>query len=601
MNRFLLLLYALFAPSLLRAGDPFEIRGVLPWHNFLCGPSTWNEQDYADYLDRCHDEGINFIGFHNYTGGGERYASYVEPMIAIRYEGITPQAYFDHSESCRWGYLPLSLEEFPFDTATVLETAAGAHAFGSDVTVTARTTDDHYRGARHLMRRVLEMAHERGMRMAMGFEFGVVPPEYFSLNAGGNGNFYWLSRGGMIPDPCHRISTGLHEAALDNLVENYPQIDYVWLWLNEHSFFGVDVEEALKSNPLFAEHYREKAALFSEAATDTERFIGVWSLVYLEKTLEWMQRKGVQAKLVLGGWGGGNQLPALLKGLDRALPQQVIFSCLNPALGTQPQPAFLEEIALHRDVWIMPWLEGDHQLWHAQPRVKLLGEHVRMAARQGAKGVVAIHWRTEDIRHNFNTFARLATDPDDGRSVEAFYTEYYTDEFGSAAARQLAPLMARADEEQLHASVQSPEFYAFTPGWGHLNEENVALRRKLLAIVDEILPQTADPVHIGNLRHFRACYAFELLLDRVTRAMAPAWELRRRETEEGDIPTQEACLKAAAELSAAPVEELIRTYASRVRSRGEMGVLSSVVQRLWGSYRSLETYLESKTKQTEIA
>ena len=32
------------------------------------------------------------------------------------------------------------------------------------------------------MRDVLKMAHERGIRMAMGFEFGVIPPEYFSLN-----------------------------------------------------------------------------------------------------------------------------------------------------------------------------------------------------------------------------------------------------------------------------------------------------------------------------------------------------------------------------------------------------------------------------------
>ena len=61
----------------------FEIRGVLPWHNFLCGPSAWNEQDYEMYLDNCQAQGINFIGFHNYTGGGERYITYVEPGDAL--------------------------------------------------------------------------------------------------------------------------------------------------------------------------------------------------------------------------------------------------------------------------------------------------------------------------------------------------------------------------------------------------------------------------------------------------------------------------------------------------------------------------------------
>ena len=54
------------------AAEPFEIRGVLPWHNFLCGPTAWNKADYEAYLDNCKAEGINFIGFHNYTGGGSR-------------------------------------------------------------------------------------------------------------------------------------------------------------------------------------------------------------------------------------------------------------------------------------------------------------------------------------------------------------------------------------------------------------------------------------------------------------------------------------------------------------------------------------------------
>ena len=29
--------------------------------------------------------------------------------------------------------------------------------------------------------------------------------------------------------------------------------------------------------------------------------------------------------MIIGGWGGSNQLPAILRGLDRALPTDVIF------------------------------------------------------------------------------------------------------------------------------------------------------------------------------------------------------------------------------------------------------------------------------------
>ncbi len=37
-------------------------------------------------------------------------------------------------------------------------------------------------------------------------------------------------------------------------LETYPDIDYVWLWLNEHSFMGVNIEKALE-NASFAEAY----------------------------------------------------------------------------------------------------------------------------------------------------------------------------------------------------------------------------------------------------------------------------------------------------------------------------------------------------------
>ena len=86
MRKIQYLFIALFICLEIQAQDKFNIRGVLPWHNFLSGPTSWNLSDYRIYLDECRKNGINFIGFHNYTGGGERYATYVEPMIKIEYK-----------------------------------------------------------------------------------------------------------------------------------------------------------------------------------------------------------------------------------------------------------------------------------------------------------------------------------------------------------------------------------------------------------------------------------------------------------------------------------------------------------------------------------
>lgn len=576
------------------AAEPFEIRGVLPWHNFLCGPTSWNRADYENYLDRCKEEGINFIGFHNYTGGGERYASYVEPMIRISYRGIIPQAMLDNSLCCRWGALPLPLEKFAFGSQRALDLPRGAGAFGSDCSVLSKSPDEHYRNTQRLMRDVLRMAHERGIEMAMGFEFGVVPPEYFSLNAAGS-CFFWLGAGNMVPNPCHPTSVELHRAALDDLLDNYPDIDYVWLWLNEHSFLGVAVEQALR-DPAFAEAYRRDSGHFEEAQSDGERFVGVWSLEYIRRTLDHLRERGSRARLIVGGWGGGGQLPGILRGLDRALPQEVVFSCLNPDMGRTRQPEFLADIARHRKVWAVPWLEGDNQMWHQQPRVGKMQDHVRLAREQGLQGVVAIHWRTAETRCNFRTFARYARTSDDA-TVEALYREYFGEDFGAQAAAALAPLMAAVDVAGAWEGPQSPEYFAFRPDWGLLDEKNAASRRKIIGAIDAVRDSGQTPQQRRNLQRFRAMLSFELLLDRVVRAMAPGWELRDRALAENRPAAPEACAAALRGLEAAPIEEMIRTYVARTDSRGEMGILTSINQRLWNNYVLLKNYLEENIRR----
>ena len=48
---------------------------------------------------------------------------------------------------------------------------------------------------------------------------------------------------------------------------------------------------------------------------------------------------------------------------------------------------------------------------------------------------------------------------------------------------------------------------------------------------------------------------------------------------------------------AAPVKDMFETYMQRIHSRGELGVLSSLNQRLWREYNDLKYYLETKLKR----
>ena len=47
----------------------------------------------------------------------------------------------------------------------------------------------------------------------------------------------------------------------------------------------------------------------------------------------------------------------------------------------------------------------------------------------------------------------------------------------------------------------------------------------------------------------------------------------------------------------APVEKMIHVFTSRIRSQGEMGELSSIIQRVWGEYQLLSEFMETLEPQ----
>ncbi len=565
----------------------FAIRGTIPWHNFLSGPTAWNEKDYEQYLDRLKDLGLNFVGFHCYTGGAERYAPYVEPMIRIEYRDVVPQAGFDTSLTARWGYRPLQVTDFAFHSAKALGLPRRAEAFGADCAVLARDNEDRYRRAQDLMRRVLEMAHERGIQMAMGFEFGIHPPEFASIVPPDS----WI-RGAMLPDPTHPASIEILRATIDDILAKYPGIDWIWLWLHEHT---MHVGQAKPSGAFRAIHEKE-TPVFGQAGSEDAKFTGVWSLVYIREAYSYIRRKAPHVQIAIGGWGGGTQLPDILQGLNKALPPDIVFTCLNPNQGWAAQPAFLAEIAKDRAVWAIPWLEGDRQLWHLQPRVTLLREHVKLAGEQKLAGVVAIHWRTEETRLNLDTFARFARDPDTPATVEDIYREDCVKQFGREAGSTLAPILARMDREGTFNPPDSPEYFPYEPRWGRIDEKLRTQLIDLLGTIEQALAQTGDRRHRANLDWLAANLRFTLLLDEAGRKIEPAYTLKNRWLAGQAASDQLAKDRQAAlaELKAAPMARLFETCAGRVRSRGEQGVLSALNQKLWLQYEELMRFLDGR-------
>jgi hypothetical protein len=595
--RFLLLLAVIMPIQIYSQKDTsfFKIRGTLPWHNFLSGPTSWNLIDYISYLDELQKENINFIGFHNYTGGGERYAGYVEPMIKIQYKNILPQAFFDNSLTGRWGYAPMRISDFAYQSACAFLLYKPNDAFGADCSIKAVNNEDRYKRAQELMKQVMIEAHKRGIQFAMGFEFGVHPPEYYSLSTGSD--FYWPAASGMVPNPTHYESIEILHATLDNIIETYPGIDYIWLWLNEHSFMGVNTSEALRS-PSFKLVFEKDEVYFKDPGSDqSTKFIGVWALEYIRLTRDYLNKKGCKAKIIIGGWGGGNQLPSILKGLDRALPNEIIFSLLNPDLGKSNPPDFLEGIARKRKVIPVSWLEGDDALWALQPRVELLKNQVKFAQKMNAYGVIAIHWRREETRLNLESFAHFAYHPFDQVSTREIYYGYLRELLGAQSASFLSGEFTGIDTTMLDPG-SSPEFYAYTPKWGRLNPETAFKFKYIIDKIDKLRADSINEIILRNLKWFKSKLSCALLLNEIGKRIEPGWEIRTRYLSFKENPGKEKLDSAIELLQAAPIKEFFDIYTSSVRSRGEMGELSSMNQKLWHEFQELKKFLT--TLQIEL-
>jgi len=588
MKRACFLLGFFLASAVLPAASPnspFAIRGLLPWHNFLSGPTAWDEEDYVKYLDQMKAQGLNYIAFHCYTGGAERYSPYVEPFIRIQYRDVLPEAALDTSLTARWGYRPLAVSNFVFDTAKLFKLPPGAAAFGSRCAVLPRTNAERYEQAQALMRKVIALAHERGIKVAIGFEFGIHPPELASITPPGT-----FIRGTQSPDPTHSANIEILRIALDDIIRAYPDIDWIWLWLHE---FSMNVGNPM-IGPSFQKVIQQNIEHFKDAKNDYVAFTGLWALAYIRQAYDYLKLKAPRVRLAISGWGGSGQLPLTLRGLDRALPKDIVFSCLNPGQGTQPQPSDMAEIAKNREVWAIPWLEGDLHLWHLQPRVSLLRQQLRLAQEQKLNGVLAIHWRTEDIQPNMVAFAEFARNPNAAPTVEEFYLRYCEQQFGKTAAAVVAPWLSAMDKDQKFSAVISPEYYPYDPSWGRMPLDLWVQLNDFASRLRTLMEQTADPAHKANLDWLLANLEFAMQLDEVSRSLEEAYHLKDRwlrgEVTNTDLSAEIATARES--LKKAPLEKLFRTYSRRVRSKGELGVLSALNQKLWLTYRELARFLD---------
>ena len=243
-----------------------------------------------------------------------------------------------------------------------------------------------------------------------------------------------------------------------------------------------------------------------------DAFTGIWSLAHIKQVNDYLAKKSPTTKLVIGGWGGGPQLPPVLRGLDRELPNNIVFSCLNPGTGHVPE---LNDIAKRRPVWSFPWLEFDGWLWHLQLRAGSMLDQVKAAEAAHLAGVVAIHWRTEEVRANMEAFAAAANNPATAPSTQEYYRQYCSKYYGQASVVGYFTLLLNFENEKRLGYVSSPEFYPYDPSWGRVSKQLAdEVKEVAIRLLDQLQLGTASREQKSNLQWLQDNFKCTLLLDR---------------------------------------------------------------------------------------
>ncbi|MGH2533621.1 MAG: hypothetical protein ACRDJW_15085 [Thermomicrobiales bacterium] len=422
----------------------FATRGLLPWYDFLSGPSAWNLPDYRLYVDRMVRMGLNFLGLHVYSKGSVTRSQGAEPFLSFTYHGVGHDAVIDTTQTSRWGYLPMRTADFAYGTDRYFD----RDLFGADAAIDAAGPLDAVTRAKALLHDALTYAKERGLRVCVGFEPSAIPDEILRAlpaNArrairpilGMEATEYTLDTQSAAAQEILRLR-------LDDLLQTYPMVDAIWLWQNED------------------------AAWTSRKGGDVLPF----DAAYLNAAYDYLKATAPHVRLVVSGWGAVHQH---FDQLHAELPPDVAFSALTHYLGSSQTDEVYSRLG-ERGRWPIPWLEDDATLWHPQYHVHRFHNDVMRAHRFGCDGMIGVHWRTRVIDHIAAYFARALWQPD--LAPADFYRAYASLLAGPDAGPELAQALDQVD--RMHGwPGWLDETLVSTPDWdhGHSNEAGEAFNR----------------------------------------------------------------------------------------------------------------------------
>lgn len=539
-----------------KASPRFATRGLLPWPDFLNCITVYNEEDFRAYFEAMLRMRFNTFGMHVYTGANQ----WAESYLSFEYAGAGHLSFLDSSASHRWGYLPERTSKFGMGGAQYFD----GEVFGSDATRLARDPWEHAERTRSLLRAGFEHAARLGIKTGIGFEPYQIPDEILrALPPEARTD----QKSGPRFDIESRTARDMLEARLAQLLEAYPQVDYVWLWEDE----DMNWESRKTGIPLSVTPFRQ--------------------------AYDFLKRNAPGKRLVLAGWGG---VARHFEHLHTSLPGDVVFSCLNDSLGWDPVHESLGKLE-GRERWPIPWLEDDPSMWLPQLRTSRFELDMNRALQFGCQGLLGIHWRHRIVDPTAGFQARFSWDA--SLKPSAYYAAYARTQAGGERAAKLGNILAEADRDGQFLStnlgeksdghaVQHEFSGDYSEGflyWNpyHPSDRIMASQKQVAAALRSIADQAAGANererleyltrHVELLTPYAEAFNLAHRMDRILKDCAEMKKAGHIE-EAGDTVRNE-CVPLWLKL-APLVRRAMLDYQSIVATRNDLGQLASMHNKL---------------------
>jgi hypothetical protein len=439
-------------PVLDEKGSPFfELRGILPFHDFPEGPDWWNLEEYKAIIGQLVRLKMNFIGFHTYPEVKDYPSGYcqAEPIVWIGPEqdvngdGSVTSAYpvlHFNTRDNTWGYNPMRTSEFHCGASELFESDYFGASYMMNASPWPRPEADNikvFNEMGEILKDAFSFASELNIKTCIGTETMLTVPETLQKRFIRDKK---MSRNNLVRE--------MYKGIFHRITLMHP-LDYYWLWTPETwTWSGTTSEEIRKT---------EEDMLTALSA---------------------LRELNAPFTLATCGWVLGP--PDDRTRFDRILQKDIPFSCINREVGFSPvEPSFADLSG--RPKWAIPWMEDDPDLVAPQLWAGRMRKDAMDALRYGCTGLMGIHWRTKILGPTISALANagweiMSPEEKNARSdsinkvqnetdsrvgdrdltVDDFYRDWAQCQFGPEASEELAGIFASIDGGPMYIKEKDP-------------------------------------------------------------------------------------------------------------------------------------------------